>query len=301
MMIIANKCVKLLDRFLPTWFAYIQLARLNRPIGIYLLLWPTLWALWLASQGCPSCYNLFAFVFGVILTRSAGCVINDVADRKVDGYVERTCQRPLVLKIISTQQAIVFCIILFIAAFLIVLGTNTKTILLSCVALLLALIYPFAKRYTHLPQVVLGAAFSCSIPMAFTAEINDIPPQVWLLYIGNLLWTVAYDTQYAMVDRDDDVKVGIKSTAILFGELDNLIIAVLQISFLATMWFFGDQQGLLWPFDVSLIVAAFLFIYQHTLTFHRHRKKCFQAFLSNHWVGVAVFCGIVGALLLTSY
>ncbi|WP_373691013.1 4-hydroxybenzoate octaprenyltransferase [Endozoicomonas sp. ONNA2] len=288
----ADKCAELLDQHMPRWKVFIQLARLDRPIGIYLLLWPTLWALWLAAKGIPSIDNLVVFMLGVVLTRSAGCVINDYADRHFDGHVKRTLQRPLVSGKITPKEALIYAACLFFVAFLLVLTTNALTIYLSFAALLLASAYPFAKRHTYLPQVVLGAAFGWSIPMAFAAEADTLTTQTWLLFTANLLWTVAYDTQYAMVDRDDDLQIGIKSTAILFGEMDNLMIGCFQAFTLIAMVMLGLQLELAWPFYVSLVAAAAGFSRQQWLTRNRERDPCFRAFLSNHWVGAAIFLGI---------
>ncbi|MBO9495343.1 4-hydroxybenzoate octaprenyltransferase [Thalassotalea sp. G20_0] len=292
----ADKCAELLDQHVPRWKDFIQLARLDRPIGIYLLLWPTLWALWLAAEGIPSVGNLVVFILGVVLTRSAGCVVNDYADRHFDGHVKRTRQRPLVTGKITPKEALIYAASLFFVAFLLVLTTNALTIYLSFAALLLASAYPFAKRHTYLPQVVLGAAFGWSIPMAFAAEADTLTTQTWLLFIANLLWTVAYDTQYAMVDRDDDLQIGIKSTAILFGEMDNLIIACFQTFTLIALVMLGLQLELAWPFYASLVAAAAGFTHQQWLTRNREREPCFKAFLSNHWVGSAIFLGLACSL-----
>lgn len=218
--------LKSLNRLNPRAWDFVQLTRMDKPIGIYLLLWPTLWALWIAGEGSPSIANLVIFVLGVVLTRAGGCVINDWADRKVDGHVKRTEQRPLVSGKISSKEALVFFAVLMSVSFLLVLCTNAPTILLSLGGLALAFSYPFMKRYTYYPQVVLGAAFSWGMPMAFTAETGHLPAAAWLLYIANLLWTVGYDTYYAMTDRDDDLRIGVKSTAILFGDADRVIIQI---------------------------------------------------------------------------
>ncbi len=290
---ITTTVADLLDHALPRWRDFVQLARLDRPIGIYLLLWPTLWALWLAARGIPTEKNLLIFIVGVILTRSAGCAINDYADRYFDGHVKRTQQRPLVTGKVTPKEALIFAGVLLLLAFILVLGTNGLTIALSFVALGLAAVYPFAKRYTYLPQVVLGAAFGWSIPMAYAAEIGTLNIQTWLLFIANLLWAVAYDTQYAMVDRDDDVRLGIKSTAILFGDLDNLMIGCCQVFFLITLATVGLQLGLGWPFFLSLVFALGVFFYQQWLTRDREQEACFKAFLSNNWVGAIIFLGIL--------
>ena len=275
-----------------TALAYIHLARMHKPIGTFLVLWPTLWALWLAAEGWPSTKVLLVFVAGVFLMRSAGCVINDFADRKIDGHVKRTKDRPLVNGSISARQALIFFIALCALAFILVLQMNSLTIYLSVGALILAALYPFMKRYTHLPQVFLGAAFAWSVPMAFAAETNSLPSIVWLIYMATLVWTVAYDTQYAMVDRDDDVKIGVKSTAILFGEADRGIIAFLQVWVVLTLCVIGQQANLGLPFYLGVSIAALLFVYQQHLIRHRDRDACFKAFLNNNWVGLAIFCGL---------
>ncbi|KEQ16776.1 4-hydroxybenzoate octaprenyltransferase [Endozoicomonas numazuensis] len=282
---------------LPRLKDFLQLARLDRPIGIYLLLWPAMWALWVAAEGIPSLANLVIFAVGVVLMRSAGCVINDFADRKVDGHVKRTRNRPLVTGRIQEKEALMYFAGMVFLAFVLVLFTNTLTIQLSFAGLLLAAAYPFAKRHTHLPQVVLGAAFGWSIPMAFAAESGALGNIAWLMFLANLFWTVAYDTQYAMVDRDDDLKVGIKSTAILFGEMDNLIVGCLQVLTLVTLAMLGRQLELGALYNLSLIAVAALFVYQQLLTSNRERDACFKAFLNNHWAGAIVFAGFVVSYL----
>ena len=278
------------------WRDFYQLARMDRPIGTYLLLWPTLWALWLAADGTPSFHNFVVFSLGVILTRSAGCVINDWADRDYDGDVKRTENRPLVMGKVKPNEAVIFAGVMFLVAFFLVLTTNFYTVGLSVVGLMLACLYPFAKRFTHLPQVVLGAAFSWSIPMAFAAETGTINNHAWLLFFANLLWIVAYDTQYAMVDRDDDLKIGIKSTAILFGELDNFMIVLFQTLSLITLVLLSIQLEFAWPFYITLILALTGFVRQYLLTRDRERENCFKAFLSNHWIGAALFLGFTASL-----
>jgi len=273
--------------------ALLQLIRFDRPIGTLLLLWPTLWALWLAADGVPNLKLLAIFVAGTFLTRSAGCIINDLADRKVDGAVTRTRERPLVVGAVTPREAVIMFFVLMLLAFVLVLFTNTLTIELSLIAVLLASTYPFMKRYTHLPQVVLGAAFSWGIPMAFAAQRGTLPPALWLVYLGNLLWTVAYDTAYAMVDRDDDLKVGIKSSAILFGRYDRLAIAMLQLACLLSLYLAGRAFGLGFYYNSSLAIAALLFVYQQYLIRERQPSGCFKAFLHNNWVGMAVFAGVV--------
>ena len=271
---------------------YLKLMRVDRPIGTLLLLWPTLWALWLAAGGFPHWHLLIIFPLGVFLMRSAGCVINDFADRRVDGAVARTAQRPLATGALSTREALVLFAALCGLAFVLVLLTNRLTILLSLVAVALAAIYPFMKRYTHLPQVVLGAAFGWSIPMAFAAQLGEVPRTAWLVFAANLLWTIAYDTFYAMVDRDDDLKIGVKSTAILFGDDDRMITASLQALTLLALIFIGAQFKLAYWFYVSLIGVSALFIYQQWLIRERRRDLCFKAFLDNNRVGALIFAGI---------
>lgn len=275
--------------------------RLNRPIGTFLVLWPTLWSLWLAAEGAPQMKNLLIFIAGCVLMRSAGCVINDVADRKLDGHVTRTKDRPLVTGEVTTLEAVGLFALLCFAAFILVLFTNGLTIKLSFVGLALAASYPFMKRYTHLPQIVLGAAFAWSIPMAFAAESRALPAEVWLIFTAVLLWTVCYDTFYAMVDRDDDVQVGIKSTAVLFGEMDKLMTASLQILTLIALIFVGKRFELGWFYYLSLVVAAGLFAYQQYLIRDRDRSRCFAAFLNNNWVGMTVFIGIAGHYAISAH
>ena len=285
--------LKSLNRLHPRAWDFVQLTRMEKPIGIYLLLWPTLWALWIAGEGSPSLANVLIFVTGVVLMRAAGCVINDFADRKVDGHVKRTAQRPLASGRITSREALVFFAVLVALSFLLVLCTNAATIWLSFGGLALAATYPFMKRYTYYPQVVLGAAFSWGMPMAFTAETGSLPAAAWLLYIGNLLWTVGYDTYYAMTDRDDDLKIGVKSTAILFGDADRLIIVILQGLALGCLLLAGARFELgLW-FHLGLLGAALCFVWEYWYTRERERQACFEAFLHNHWAGLLIFLGIV--------
>ena len=272
---------------------YLKLIRFDRPIGTLLLLWPTLWALWLAGEGNPSITNLAVFAVGVFLMRSAGCVINDFADRNIDGRVERTKQRPLATGSVSVREALLLFIVLSAAAFMLVLMTNELTIMLSFVAIALASSYPFMKRYTYLPQVVLGAAFAWSVPMAYAAETSTLPHKVWLLYLGTLVWTVAYDTIYAMVDREDDLKIGVKSTAILFGQADKAMIACLQALTLIILYFAGVQHNLSYGYHLAIVAVAVLFVYQQHLLRYRVKSECFKAFLNNNWVGLIIFVGIV--------
>ncbi|MGV8864586.1 MAG: 4-hydroxybenzoate octaprenyltransferase [Pseudomonas sp.] len=285
--------LKSLNRLNPRAWDFIQLTRVDKPIGIYLLLWPTLWALWIAAKGVPSLSNLLIFVIGVILMRAAGCVINDFADRKVDGHVKRTEQRPLVSGKVSSREALVLFAVLVGLSFLLVLLTNSLTVWLSFGGLALAACYPFMKRYTYYPQVVLGAAFSWGMPMAFTAETGDLPAAAWLLYIANLLWTVGYDTYYAMTDREDDLKIGVKSTAVLFGDADRVIILGLQGLALGCLLLAGSRFELGTCFHVGLLVAAGCFVWEFWYTRNREPQRCFKAFLHNHWAGLAIFVGIV--------
>jgi len=279
---------------------YLDLIRFGRPIGTLLLLWPTYWALWLAGNGSPDPSLIVIFGLGTFLTRSAGCVINDYADRHVDGAVERTQARPLVVGTITENQALIFAAVLTLLAFMLVLLTNLPTILLSFGALLLAITYPFCKRFTHLPQVVLGMAFSWGIPMAFTAQTGHLPTVAWLIFAINLIWTVMYDTIYAMVDRDDDIEAGIKSTAILLGHWDRAAVFSLQIAVLAGLFIIGNQFDLKYPYYLGLVVVACLFGYQQWLIRERERTGCFSAFLNNNWVGLAVFIGIIAQYVVPS-
>ncbi|AEW71698.1 MULTISPECIES: 4-hydroxybenzoate octaprenyltransferase [Enterobacter] len=272
--------------------AYHRLMRTDKPIGALLLLWPTLWALWVATPGVPPLWILGVFIAGVWLMRAAGCVVNDYADRKFDGHVKRTAHRPLPSGQVTEKEARTLFIVLVLLSFLLVLTLNTMTILLSVAALALAWVYPFMKRYTHLPQVVLGAAFGWSIPMAFAAVSESVPLSCWLMFLANILWAVAYDTQYAMVDRDDDLKIGIKSTAILFGRHDKLIIGILQVAVLALMVTIGYLNGLNWAFYWAVLVAGMLFVYQQKLIAKREREACFKAFMNNNYVGLVLFLGL---------
>ena len=278
---------------------YLQLTRLNRPIGIYLVLWPTRWSLWLAAKGAPDVKNLVIFILGCILMRSAGCVINDFADRDIDGSVQRTRDRPLATGAISSLEAISLFAGLSFFAFILVLFTNGLTIKLSFAGLGLAICYPFMKRYTHLRQVVLGAAFAWSIPMAFAAQAGTVPQEAWLVYVAVVLWTVCYDTFYAMVDRDDDLQIGVKSTAVLFGDMDRVMTGTLQALTLLTLVIIGKRFALGWVFYLSVAVAAGLFAYQQYLIRNREKNACFTAFLNNNWVGMVIFIGIVGHYALS--
>lgn len=285
--------IKPLARLHPRAIDFIQLMRLDRPIGIYLLLWPTLCALWLAAGGLPDPVLLAVFIAGVVLMRSAGCVINDFADRKVDGHVSRTRDRPLATGRISTREALITFSILIALSATLLLWTNLLTFKLSLVAVVLATVYPFCKRFTFYPQVVLGAAYSMAIPMAFAAQAGELPPALWLLYIANLLWTVAYDTEYAMCDRPDDLLIGVKSTAILFGDADRLIVGLLQGLTLLCLLLVGSrfELGIYWL--LGLLAMLLSFGWQHWLIRDREPQACLAAFLSNHWSGMLAFIGLV--------
>lgn len=278
--------------------AYWQLMRMDRPIGSLLLLWPTLWALIISAQGKPDIDVLIVFISGVFLMRSAGCVINDFADRKVDGFVKRTRNRPLPSGIVTSREAVGLFLILSVLSFILVLTMNSLTVKLSFIGIFLAFIYPFMKRYTHLPQLFLAIAFSWSIPMAWAAQSNHLSFGVWMIFAINALWTVAYDTQYAMVDRDDDLHVGIKSTAILFGRFDKLIIGFLQLVTLILLISLGAiyQQGSFYYW--SVLIASGLFVYQQHLIRDRKRELCFQAFLNNNYVGMIITFGLFSTYLL---
>jgi 4-hydroxybenzoate polyprenyltransferase len=276
---------------------FFELMRLDKPVGIYLLLWPTLWALWVAAKGIPDFSVVLIFTLGVIFMRSAGCVINDYADRKVDGHVGRTVNRPLITGAVTSKQALILFFALLATSFLLVLFTNTLTIQLSFAGAALAAIYPFMKRHTHLPQVFLGAAFSWAIPMAFAAQADELPKYLWLIYMANLSWTVAYDTMYAMVDRDDDIKIGVKSTAILFGDADKVMIAILQGITIFCLLLLGSELALNVFYYLGLAVATVLMVYQQKLIRGRDKVGCFAGFLNSHWVGVAVWIGLVLAYL----
>ncbi len=277
---------------------YALLTRLNRPIGILLLLWPTMWALWLAGEGQPPWAIVLVFITGVALMRSAGCAINDYADRNFDGAVARTRTRPIAMGLVSPREAIGVFVVLSLLSATLLLFLNWPTRLMSLVALVLAAVYPFMKRFTHLPQVVLGAAFGWAVPMAFMAINETITPIAWLLFISAIIWALIYDTQYAMVDREDDLKIGVKSTAILFGRYDNLIIGLLQLLMLALLVQVGVMAGLGWVYYLGLLVGAALFVYQQWLTRERQPKACFDAFLNNNLFGMAIFLGLVFDYLL---
>lgn len=274
------------------WRAYARLMRLDRPIGTLLLLWPTLWALWIAARGVPDPDVLAVFALGTFLMRSAGCVINDYADRNFDGHVRRTRSRPLATGEIRPRAALALFAVLVLAAGLLVLTQNALTVALAAGGLALAAIYPFMKRYTYLPQVWLGASFAWSVPMAFAAQAGAIPPLAWLLLSAVVLWVLVYDTQYAMVDREDDLRIGIRSTAILFDDADRAIIGALQLLLLVDLLLVGRQAGLGAWFHAGVAVAAAFALYQQWLIRHRLPADCFRAFLNNNWYGLAVFAGI---------
>jgi len=281
-----------MDHLTDRLYQYWLLARFDKPIGILILLWPTLWALWIAGDGRPDILVLTVFVLGVVLMRAAGCVINDYADKDFDPHVDRTKLRPIAAGKVKPNEALIVFALLCLAAFGLVLLMNRFTIALSFVGAFLAASYPFTKRYTHLPQAYLGAAFGFAVPMAFTAQTGDIPLVAWILYLAVLLWALVYDTMYAMVDIDDDLKIGVKSTAILFGERVREITAALQLLILCLLITVGQMQQLNWPYYAGLGVAAALSIYQQRLIFHYHKPSCFKAFLNNNWFGLAVFAGL---------
>ena len=277
--------------------AYWQLIRGDRPVGTLLLLWPTLWALWLAAGGLPPIKLLIVFMLGVWLTRSAGCIINDYADRWLDVQVERTKHRPLATGALSSGEALAAFVLMMVAAFGLVLLTNKLTVLLSIAGLLLAASYPYMKRHTYFPQVYLGIAFGWGVPMAFAAVQNRIPQSAWLLFLANVLWTTAYDTWYAMVDKEDDLKAGAKSLAIFLGDMDFLALGLLFSGFLFSLALLGRQYHFGLIYFICLTLAGIIILWQFKIARLRHREDCFRAFLSNQWVGMLVFIGIVLALL----
>jgi 4-hydroxybenzoate polyprenyltransferase len=277
---------------------YALLMRLDKPVGIVLLLWPTLWALWIAARGFPDTQVLTVFLAGVLLMRSAGCVINDLADRNFDPHVDRTRSRPIASGRVSPPEALVLFCALALIAFGAVLTLNWLTIGLSVVGALLAASYPFAKRYTHLPQVHLGFAFGWSIPMAFAAQTGTVPGIAWLLLVANVLWSVAYDTMYALVDREDDLKVGVKSTAILFGTADRIIIAAIQIAMLGLLLLIGSLQSMGTVYYIGLLASVIYGGFQQWLIKDRDRQQCFRAFKNNVWLGAAIFAGIAAHFAL---
>ena len=275
---------------------YLKLMRFHKPIGIFLLLWPTMWALWIAGNGHPSIKNIIIFVCGVIGMRAAGCVINDVVDRRWDSEVARTKLRPLAIQEISVNNALILFFGLCMLSFLLVLQTNAYTIALSFAALGVAILYPFTKRFLACPQLILGIAFSFSVPMAFAAQTNHVSGKALLILLITVLWTIAYDTQYAITDRADDIRIGIKSTAILFGRYDRLIIAILHLTVLYLFYLLGKENHFSWIYFCSIAGAGILFLYQHYLLLRNHSGDAFRAFLNNQWVGLVVFLGIVLSL-----
>lgn len=277
---------------------YWKLARGDRPIGWLLLLWPTWWGLWIAADGTPPLWTLFVFSAGVWLTRSAGCVINDYADRWLDPLVERTRDRPLATGAVRGREALLVFAVLMLLAFALVLTMNRLTILMSVVGVLLAASYPYLKRYTYLPQVYLGMAFGWGIPMGFAAIQGEVPPVAWVLYVANIFWATGYDTWYAMVDREDDLRAGSKSTAILFGDLDLVAQGVLYALTFVALLLAGRAAGLGAVYWTGLAVAAGLVVWEFVIARHRDRAACFRAFLHNHWVGMAIFAGIAADYVL---
>jgi len=283
-----NKAV-ILDRMQQYWL----LARFDKPIGILILLWPALWALWLASDGQPDLLVLTVISLGVVLMRAAGCVINDYADRELDPHVERTKLRPMAAGKVSPKEALIVFAVLTLSSFALVLLLNIYTIMLSFVGAFLAASYPFMKRYTQLPQAYLGIAFGWAVPMSFAAQSNEIPTVAWVLYLAVVLWALVYDTMYAMVDKEDDLKIGIKSTAILFGEYDRHIMAVLQLIIIGLLYWVGRLQDVSWIYFTALALSSLFFVYQQKLIFHREKADCFTAFLNSHWFGLTLFIGLV--------
>jgi len=272
-----------------------RLMRFDRPIGILLLLWPTLWALVIAGDGSPSLKNVLIFCTGVVLMRAAGCIMNDIADRDFDPHVERTRCRPLAAGELTVREALIAFFVMMLLAFGLVLMTNVLTIKMAFFGAVLASTYPFFKRWTHFPQVVLGLAFGWGIPMAFAAENGYVASIAWLILLINVIWSVIYDTLYAMVDRDDDISLGLKSTAILFGEHDLLILRILKMLMIVLLFVLGMKLQLEWPWFAGVMVAASLFVWQQKLALRREREGCFKAFLNNNWVGMAILAGLLAA------
>lgn len=273
--------------------AWWRLMRFDKPIGILLLLWPTLWALWIAGEGRPSVKNILIFAAGVVLMRAAGCIMNDVADRDFDPQVQRTRSRPLATGELNVREALIMFALLMLMAFGLVLLTNALTIKLAFAGAVLASSYPFFKRFTHWPQVVLGIAFGWGMVMAFAAETGRIPAVAWWLLSVNIVWSVVYDTLYAMVDRDDDIRVGLKSTAILFGHNDLLILRILKLLMLVLLVKIGLMLAMTWPWYLGVAITAGLFFMQQLSVRNRDPGACFRAFLNNNWIGLALFAGLV--------
>lgn len=272
---------------------YWLLMRFHRPIGILLLLWPMFWALWVASKGEPNILVFIVFTLGVVLMRAAGCIINDYADRKVDPHVARTKDRPIARGDVHPKEALQLFFVLLIVAFLLVLTMNTMTIMLSFGAVFLAILYPFMKRYTHLPQVFLGAAFGWAVPMVYAAQTETLPPVAGLLFLATIIWAMVYDTMYAMVDREDDLKIGVKSTAVLFGELDKLLIGFFQVLLIVTLLLIGQKAELGLFYYLGVLSAVIFSLYQQYLIKERIPAKCMAAFLNNNWLGLVLFVSIV--------
>lgn len=277
---------------------YEKLMRLDKPIGILLLLWPTLWALWIAGHGHPDWIVVWVFVLGTVLMRSAGCVMNDYADRHFDPHVERTRERPLAAGLVSEKEALMLAIGLTLMAFLLVLQLNRLTIYLSFAALFLAATYPLTKRFFSIPQAYLGIAFGFGIPMAFAAQLDRVPPIAWWLLAANVFWAIAYDTEYAMVDRDDDIRIGIRSSALFFGRFDVPAVMLCYAAMLGILIYVGMRLGLKWPYFAGLTAAILLACYHFALIRSRDRTQCFKAFLHNSWVGAAIFAGLAANYLL---
>ena len=277
---------------------YLQLTRLNRPIGILLLLWPTLWGVWIAGNGQPEWGIVLIFVLGTVLMRSAGCAFNDYVDREIDRRVQRTRDRPVTSGHIAPGEAVWLAVILSLLAFLLILPLNGLTLLLSFPAVFLAASYPFTKRFLAIPQAYLGIAFGFGIPMAFAAQQSDVPPVAWLLLAANVFWAIAYDTEYAMVDRDDDIHIGIHSSALLFGKYDVAAVMACYAVTLALLGVAGQMTGLGWVYYSGLLIAGGIALYHYSLIKHRQREACFKAFLHNNWIGAAVFAGIAADYLV---
>jgi 4-hydroxybenzoate polyprenyltransferase len=272
---------------------YARLMRLDRPIGIYLLLWPTLWALWVAGNGHPAPRLLVIFVVGVIVMRSAGCIVNDFADRNVDPHVKRTRARPLAARRVSATEALVIFVLLSALALLLALQLDFFTLELAGIGAALTVLYPFAKRYFAFPQLLLAPAFSWGVPMAFAALLGTLPRIAWVMFVATIVWVIIYDTLYAMVDRDDDLKIGVNSSAIVFADLDRFIIGVLQLTMLAALWLMGESLHFGAAYRAALIASAFFFLYQQWLIRARDPDGCLRAFLNNHYVGLSIFIGIL--------
>ena len=280
---------KILERAQQYWI----LARFDKPIGILILLWPALWAIWIASSGQPNILVLTVICLGVVLMRAAGCVINDYADRNIDPHVERTKLRPIASGKVKPKEALALFGVLCVSAFGLVLLLNQYTIMLSFGGVFLAASYPFMKRYTQLPQAYLGIAFGWAVPMSFAAQSNEIPAVAWLMYLATALWALVYDTMYAMVDKEDDLKIGVKSTAILFGDKEREIMAILQIIIMLLLVQIGRMQDLSWIYYVALLCASGFFVYQQKLIFYRENADCFKAFLNSNLFGFTIFVGLV--------